>query len=188
MAGTLTGLRVAILAARGVEQVELVQPRGAVEAAGARTELISVEPGEIQATNQDINPADRFAVDRVVADISTEDYDALILPGGTVNPDTLRQDPSAVAFVRDFVSSGKPVGVICHGPWTLVEADVVAGRTLTSYPSLRTDIRNAGGTVVDRDVVIDGGLVSSRNPGDLPAFCVAIVEEFARSPRAVAGG
>ncbi|MGH3721781.1 MAG: type 1 glutamine amidotransferase domain-containing protein [Pseudonocardiaceae bacterium] len=188
MTSELAGLRVAVLAARGVEQVELVQPRQAVEAAGAHTELVSLEPGEIQATNQDIHPADRFVVDRVVAEVSIEDYDALILPGGAVNPDTLRQDPSAVAFVRDFVSSGKPVGVICHGPWTLVEADVVAGRTLTSYPSVRTDIRNAGGTVLDQEVVIDRNLVSSRKPDDLPAFCAAIVEEFARSPRAVAGG
>ncbi|MFN2478210.1 MAG: type 1 glutamine amidotransferase domain-containing protein [Pseudonocardiaceae bacterium] len=179
MAGTLTGLRVAILAARGVEQVELVQPRQAVTDAGATAELLSVEPGTIQATNHDIELADEFEVDRVVADVSITDYDALILPGGTVNPDTLRRSSVAVAFVRDFVEAAKPVGVICHGPWTLVEADVVRGRTLTSYPSLRTDIRNAGGTVVDEEVVIDGNLVSSRNPHDLPAFCRAIVAHFA---------
>jgi len=179
MAETLTGRRVAILAARGVEQVELVQPRQALTEAGATTELLSLAPGSIQATNHDIEPADQFDVDRVVSEASVDDYDALILPGGAVNPDTLRQDSAAVAFVRDFVESGKPVGVICHGPWTLVEADIVRGRTLTSYPSIRTDIRNAGGTVLDREVVTDGNIVSSRWPGDLPAFCRAIVAHIA---------
>lgn len=127
----------------------------------------------------DVNEAGTYEVDAVVGDVSVEDFDALILPGGTTNPDHLRQDESAVGFVRDFVNSGRPVGVICHGPWTLVEADVVRGRTLTSYPSVRTDIRNAGGNVVDEEVVVDNGLVSSRNPDDLPAFCSKIVEEFA---------
>ncbi|HYZ38756.1 MAG TPA: type 1 glutamine amidotransferase domain-containing protein [Pseudonocardiaceae bacterium] len=182
MAESLTGRRVAILAARGVEQKELVEPRQAVTDAGAVAELVSLKPGTIQATNHDIEPADQFDVDRVVSEVSVDDYDALILPGGAVNPDTLRQDRAAVAFVRDFVESGKPVGVICHGPWTLVEADVVRGRTLTSYPSIRTDIRNAGGTVVDEEVVIDGNLVSSRNPHDLPAFCRALVTHFAAAP------
>jgi protease I len=179
MANTLTGLRVAILAARGVEQVELAQPRQAVTDAGATTELLSIEPGTIQATNHDIEPADQFDVDRVVSEASIDDYDALILPGGTVNPDTLRLDGAAVAFVRDFVQAGKPVAAICHGPWTLVEADVVRGRTLTSWPSLRTDIRNAGGTALDQEVVIDGNLVTSRKPDDLAAFCRAIVAHFA---------
>jgi len=182
MAKSLTGRRVAILAARGVEQKELVQPRQAVTEAGAVAELVSLEPGTIQATNHDIEPADQFDVDRVVSEVSVDDYDALILPGGAVNPDTLRQDSAAVAFVREFVESGKPVGVICHGPWTLVEADVVRGRTLTSYPSIRTDIRNAGGTVVDQEVVTDGNLISSRNPGDLPAFCRTLVTHFAAAP------
>ncbi|MCA1836925.1 MAG: type 1 glutamine amidotransferase [Actinobacteria bacterium] len=182
MANSLTGRRVAILAARGVEQQELVQPRQAVTEAGAVAELVSLEPGTIQATNHDIEPADEFDVDRVVSEVSVDDYDALILPGGAVNPDTLRQDSAAVAFVRDFVESGKPVAVICHGPWTLVEADVVRGRTLTSYPSIRTDIRNAGGTVVDEEVVTDGNLISSRNPQDLPAFCSTLVTHFAKSP------
>jgi protease I len=162
-----------------VEQVELVQPRQAVTEAGATTELLSLKPGTVQATNHDIEPADQFEVDRLVSEVSVDDYDALILPGGTVNPDTLRQDSAAVAFVRDFVESGKPVGAICHGPWTFVEADVVRGRTLTSYPSIRTDIRNAGGTVVDEEVVIDGNIISSRSPDDLPAFCRAIVAQFA---------
>ena len=175
----LRGRRVAILAADGVEQIEWEQPKRAVEAAGASTELLSTHSGEIQAVKADFHPTATIAVDRVVADVSVEDYDALILPGGTCNPDNLRQDADAVSFVRDFVRSGKPVGVICHGPWTLVEADVVRGRTLTSFPSLRTDIRNAGGTVLDEEVVIDQGLVSSRNPDDLPAFCAKIVEEFA---------
>jgi len=179
MADELSGRRIAILAADGVEQVELVQPRDAVQAAGATTELLSLHDGEIQAVNSDINPADTFAVDTVVSDASADDYDALLLPGGVANPDNLRMDESAVEFVRAIFGAGKPVGVICHGPWTLVEADVVRGRTLTSYPSLRTDIRNAGGTVVDEEVVVDEGLVSSRNPDDLPAFCAKIVEEFA---------
>jgi protease I len=180
MAGELNGRKIAILATDGVEQVELEQPKAAVERAGAITHLVSIHDGEIQAMNHDTDEGDRFAVDHVVADVSADDYDALLLPGGTTNPDHLRMDEKAVAFVRDFVTGGRPVGVICHGPWTLVEADVVRGRTLTSYPSIRTDIRNAGGEVVDKEVVVDRGLVSSRNPDDLPAFCETIVAEFAR--------
>jgi len=179
MANALQGRRVAILAADGVEQVELEQPRQAVLDEGATVELVSLDTGEIQAMNGDIDKGDRFPVDRKVADVGIADFDALLLPGGTMNPDNLRTDPDAVRFVADFVRAGKPVGVICHGPWTLVEADVVRGRTLTSYPSIRTDIRNAGGTVVDEEVVVDNGLVSSRNPDDLPAFCRTVVREFA---------
>ncbi|KMO79110.1 MULTISPECIES: type 1 glutamine amidotransferase domain-containing protein [Mycolicibacterium] len=184
MANTLQGKRVAILAADGVERVELDDPREALQDAGANTELLSLKEGEIQARNNDLDSAGTFTVDRLVGDASVNDYDALLLPGGTVNPDKLRIDETAVSFVRAFVESGKPVAAICHGPWTLVEAGVAEGRTLTSYPSLRTDLRNAGATVVDEEVVIDGNLISSRSPADLPAFCSAIVEEFAQSPAA----
>jgi protease I len=187
MADELKGKKIAILAADGVEQVELEEPRKAVEEAGAETELLSIKTGEIQATEHDINPRDKFAVDKAVADASVDDYDGLILPGGVGNPDKLRKEESVISFVRDFFKAGKPVGVICHGPWTLVEADLVRGRTLTSYPSIRTDIRNAGGNVVDEEVVTDQGLVSSRNPDDLPAFCAKIIEEFAEGPHEVAG-
>ena len=179
MAKELEGKKIAILAADGVEQRELEQPREAVENAGATTELLSLDSGEIQAVESDINPKDTFSVDKVVGDASIGDYDGLILPGGAVNPDNLRVDDKAISFVQEFFKSGKPVGVICHGPWTLVEADLVRGRTLTSYPSIRTDIKNAGGNVVDEEVVVDQGLVSSRSPDDLPAFCAKIVEEFA---------
>jgi len=178
MADELRDRKIAILAADGVEQVELEQPRQAVQDAGAQTTLLSLEDGEIQAMNSDINPADTFAVEGKVSDASIDDYDALILPGGTCNPDKLRMDEHAVSFVRDFVNAGKPVGVICHGPWTLLEADVLQGRRITSWPSIRTDLRRAGADVVDEEVVIDGNLISSRNPDDLPAFCDAIVREF----------
>jgi deglycase len=186
MANELQGKTIAILAADGVEQVELVEPRKAVEAAGATTVLLSLEDGEIQGMRGDINQADTFAVDKVVAGASVDDYDGLILPGGVANPDTLRADGDAVSFVRDFFKAGKPVGVICHGPWTLIDAGVAEGRTLTSYPSIRTDLRNAGANVVDEEVVVDQGLVSSRNPDDLPAFCAKIVEEFAEGRHQVA--
>jgi protease I len=179
MADELRDLKIAILATDGVEQVELERPRDAVQDAGAQTDLVSLDDGEIQAMNHDLEPADTFSVDRKVSDVAIDDYDALLLPGGTCNPDRLRMDDNAVRFVRDFVTSGKPVGVICHGPWTLVEADVVRGRRITSWPSVRTDLRNAGAEVVDEEVVVDANIISSRWPDDLPAFCDAIVREFA---------
>ena len=182
MPSELQGRLVGILATHGVERVELEQPRAAVESAGGRVELLSLATGEIQARNRDLEPAGSFAVDRPVSEAKVEQFDALILPGGTVNPDKLRLDETAVAFVGDFVRSGKPVAAICHGPWTLVEADVVEGRTLTSYPSLRTDLRNAGADVVDQEVCIDGNLITSRSPRDLPAFCEAIIGELASTP------
>ncbi|QUQ65585.1 type 1 glutamine amidotransferase domain-containing protein [Kutzneria sp. CA-103260] len=179
MSEQLRGRTVAILATHGVEQVELEEPKAAVERAGGTTKLVSLDEGEIQAMKADVNKSDTFPVDLVVDTASAHDFDALILPGGTTNPDQLRQNRRAVELVQDFFEEGKPVAAICHGPWLLVEADVVRGRTLTSYPSVRTDIRNAGGAVVDKEVVIDDGLVTSRNPNDLPAFCAALVHEFA---------
>jgi protease I len=186
MANELNGKKVAIIATDGVEQVELTEPRQAVEQAGATAELLSVSTGKIQAMNSDIEPADTFAVDKEIGDASPADYDGLILPGGTVNADRLRIDDRVIAFVQEYFRSGKPAGVICHGPWTLVEADLVRDRTLTSYPSVQTDIRNAGGKWVDREVVVDQGLVTSRQPDDLPAFCAKVVEEFAEGEHAVA--
>lgn len=177
----LTGKKIAFLATDMVEQVELTEPWKAVEESGGTPELVSLEEGEIQGFDH-YDKADTFRVDRVVSDVTVDDYDGLVLPGGVGNPDTLRADEDAVRFARTFVESGKPVAVICHGPWTLVEADVVRDRTLTSFPSVRTDIRNAGGNWVDEEVVVDDGLISSRNPDDLPAFCKTLVEEFARAP------
>src|SRR6201996_1723822 len=182
MSNELQGKRIAILAADGGEKVELEQPRAALERAGAKVQLLSLKSGEIQARNHDLEPAGTFPVDQVVSDASVDEFDGLVLPGGTVNPDKLRLDSSAVSFVRDFVKSGKPVGAICHGPWTLVEADVVAGRTVTSYPSIRTDLRNAGGKVVDEEVVVDRNLITSRSPSDLPAFCAAILKLLEQAP------
>jgi protease I len=178
VAGELQGRKIAFLATDGVEQIEYTDPRKAVEAAGATADLVALEPGEIQGFNH-LDRGDRFPVDKAVAEASADDYDGLVLPGGVANPDALRADKDAVQFVRSFFEAGKPVASICHGAWTLVEADVVRGRTLTSWPSIRTDIRNAGGTWVDEEVHTDRGLVTSRKPDDLPAFNAKIVEEFA---------
>lgn len=174
----LKGHRIAILATDGVEQVELVEPRKALDDAGAVTELVSLEGGKIQAFNH-LDKGDRFEVDTSLEDAQAAQYDALVIPGGVANPDALRLDSRAVQFVREFMVADKPVAAICHAAWLLIEADAVGGRTLTSWPSLQTDIRNAKGEWVDREVVIDGKLITSRKPADLPAFNAAIVREFA---------
>ena len=177
MADKLEGKTIAFLATEGVEQVELTEPWKAVQDAGGSPELISLEAGEVQAFNH-LDKADTFPVDSTVAGADAGRYDGLVLPGGVANPDNLRMNEGAVAFVRGFFEQAKPVAAICHGPWTLVEAGVVDGRTVTSWPSLQTDLRNAGAHWVDEEVVVDQGLVTSRNPDDLPAFCEKIVEEF----------
>ena len=179
MATDVRGTKVAILAADGMERVEYEKPRQALTDAGGSTELLSIAAGEIQARDHDLDPAGTFPVDVLVGSASVDDYDALLLPGGTVNPDKLRLDSAAVGFVKEFVESGKPVAAICHGPWTLLEAGVLRGRTVTSYPSIRTDLRNAGADVVDQEVAIDGNLITSRSPDDLPAFCAALVDALA---------
>ncbi len=178
MGGTLEGRRVAFLCTDGVELVELNQPLEAVREAGGRAEVLSLEEGTFTGFNH-LDKAGDVTVDRVVADADPSEYDGLVLPGGVANPDFLRMDADAVRFVRGFFEQAKPVAAICHGPWTLIEADVVRGRTVTSWPSLQTDLRNAGARWVDEEVVVDQGLVTSRNPDDLPAFCAKLVEEFA---------
>ena len=177
----LNGERVAFLATDMVEQVELTEPWKAVEQAGADIDLVSLEEGEIQGFNH-YDRADKFPVDRTVEDASAEDYDALVLPGGVGNPDTLRTDENAVRFVREFFDAGKPVAAICHAPWMLVEADVARGRKLTSFWSIKTDVENAGGNWVDEEVVLDGNLVTSRSPKDIPAFNKTLLEQFAKTP------
>lgn len=179
MSNELQGKRIAFLTAtEGVEQVELTEPWKALEKAGAELELLSTKRGKVQAFNH-LDKADAFPVDKVVSEADPIEYDGLVLPGGVANPDQLRLSEDAVRFVRTFFEQGKPVGAICHAPWTLIEAGIVKGRTLTSWPSLRTDIRNAGGEWVDQEVNVDRGLVTSRKPADLPAFSAKLVEEFA---------
>ena len=185
MANELQGKKVAILLAPvGSEQVEFTEPKKAVEAAGATVDVVGIQTGDAQTMNSDVNPGETFTVEKTFTEVSADDYDGLIVPGGTVGADNLRADEDAVNFIHSFFEQAKPVGVICHGPWTLVEADVVSGRTLTSYPSLQTDILNAGGNWVDEEVVVDQGLVTSRNPDDLPAFCAKVVEEISEGKHA----
>ena len=174
----LKGKKVAIVAADMVERVELEEPRKALEQAGATTEVISIHDGEIQGFDH-FDPATKVKVDKTVEEVRVDDYDALMLPGGVGNPDQLRGDENAVQFVRDIFEQGKPAAVICHGPWMLVESGVVRGRKVTSWPTLQTDIRNAGGEWVDEEVVVDSGLVTSRKPDDIPAFNKKMIEEFA---------
>ena len=177
MADALKGKRVAILAADMVERVELIEPRTALQDAGAQTELISLEPGEIVTFNH-FDPAESEKVDKLAEEVDAADYDALLIPGGVGNPDQLRGDENAVAFVRAMYDQGKPIAVICHGPWVLVEAGIARDLTLTSWPTLRTDIENAGGNWVDQEVVVDRGVVTSRKPDDIPAFNKKMIEEF----------
>ena len=174
----LDGMRVAILAAEGFEQPELLEPRKALEQAGAETFVVSPAQGEVQGWKH-FDKGEKVKVDVPLEEADSSSFDALLLPGGVANPDQLRTQPKAVQFVRDFFDTGKPVAVICHGPWTLIEADVVRGRTITSWPSLRTDLRNAGANWVDEEVVVDEGLVSSRKPQDIPAFNRKMIEQFA---------
>ena len=177
---TLDGKKIAILIApRGTEEPEFEKPRQAVEQAGGAVTVIALETGDAESVNNDLDPGKTFAVDQAIGDVVAEDFDGLVIPGGSVGADKLRGSDAVVAFVKAFFDAGKPVAAICHAPWTLIEAGVVEGRTLTSFPTLRTDIRNAGGTWVDQEVVVDQGLVTSRNPDDLPAFCAKMVEAFA---------
>jgi protease I len=180
---SLKGKRIAIVAADMVERVELIEPRRALAEAGATTELISLEPGEIRTFNH-FDPAESERVDKAVEEVDASDYDALLIPGGVGNPDQLRGDENMVSFVRAFFEQGKPVAAICHAPWVLIDAGVVRGRTMTSWPTVGTDLRNAGANWVDKEVVVDGGLVTSRKPDDIPAFNKKMIEEFAEGTHA----
>lgn len=181
MPNRLGGKRVAVLATDGFEQVELTQPVEALKAEGATVEVVSPKGGEIQGYNHH-DKGDTVPVDRELAQASAEEYDAIVLPGGVINPDQLRLEPRAIQFIRSFAEAGKPIAAICHGPWTLINAEAVEGKKLTSWPSLEVDLKNAGADWVDQEVVVDNGLVTSRKPDDLPAFCAKMVEEFAEGP------
>lgn len=182
---TLDEKSIAILISpRGTEEPEFTKPKQAVERAGGKITVVGLEAGEARTVNNDLDEGGSYTVDKTFADVSAEDFDGVIVPGGCVGADTLRGSDEAVDFIRTFFEQGKPVAVICHAAWTLIEADVLEGRTLTSYPTLQTDIENAGGTWVDQEVVVDNGLVTSRNPDDLAAFCAKLVEEFAEGKHA----
>jgi protease I len=187
MAGKLTDRKVAILAADGFEEVELTKPRAALEEAGATTSVVSIEPGRIQGMNH-ADKGKTIAVDQTLGDATPENFDALLIPGGLMNPDTLRSSEKALEFVRHFFREGKPVAAICHAPWVLIDANVVRGRTLTSWPAIKTDVRNAGGNWVDHEVVVDNGLVTSRQPDDIPAFNEKMIEEFCEGRHAGKSG
>lgn len=176
--GKLSGRKVAVLATDGFEQVELTKPVEALKAEGAHVEIVSPKAGKIQGFNHH-DKADEVAVDRELSQVDAGSYDAIVLPGGVINPDALRLEPKAIDFIRSFAEAGKPIAAICHGPWTLINAEAVEGKRMTSWPSLETDLKNAGAEWVDEEVVVDQGLVTSRNPDDLPAFCRKMVEEFA---------
>lgn len=180
---SLSGKTIAVLATDGFEQVELTQPVEALKAAGATVEIVSPKSGDIQGFNHH-DKGDKTAVDKALTDAAPGDYDGLVLPGGVINPDALRLEPEAIAFIKGFADSGKPIAAICHGPWTLIDAGVADGKRMTSWPSLKTDLTNAGAEWVDEEVVVDNGLVTSRNPDDLPAFCAKMVEEFAEGRHA----
>lgn len=179
----LSGKRVAIVVANGFEQIEMTDPREALVGAGAETDLVSIEDGEVKGWEH-TKWGETFDVEVPIDDADPDDYDALLLPGGVMSPDRLRQDERVLAFVRAFFESGKPVAAICHGPWTLIDAGVVEGRRVTSYPSIRKDLENAGAEWVDEEVVVDHGLVTSRRPDDLPAFAAKMIEEFAEGRHA----
>jgi protease I len=183
MAQALQNKKIAILVANGFEQVEMTKPRQAFDEAGAETHIVSPESDRVQGWHH-YDKADFFDVDVELEAADASSYDALLLPGGTVNPDQLRMNSKAMQFVKSFFEAGKPVAAICHGPWSLVETDVVRDRTVTSWPSLQTDLRNAGANWVDEEVVVDGGLITSRNPGDIPAFCAKAIQEFQQASSA----
>lgn len=187
MANELSGKKIAILAADGFEQVELTKPRAALDEAGAITKVVSLKSGKIQGMNH-ADKGDTVAVDQTLDDAKPEDFDSLMIPGGLMNPDALRSSEEALEFVRHFFREGKPVAAICHAPWVLIDAGVIRGRTLTSWPAIKTDVRNAGGNWVDREVVVDHGLVTSRKPDDIPAFNRKMIEEFSEGRHPATSG
>lgn len=187
MSDKLSGKKVAILVADGFEQVEMTKPRAALEEEGAKTQIVSVKSGQIQGMHH-ADKGDKFDVDLTLDDARPNEFDALMIPGGLMNPDTLRSTPEALEFTRHFFEEGKPVAAICHGPWVLIDAGVIRGRKVTSWPAIKTDVRNAGANWVDQEVVVDNGLVTSRKPDDIPAFNKKMIEEFCEGRHEMAGG